>query len=464
MSFNHIHSIYFIGIGGIGMSALARYFHAMGKIVNGYDKTATSLTAELEEAGMKICYNDALEALPESVIECEKENMLIVYTPAIPKENRQLNYFMSSGYDVKKRSQVLGEITAGTFSISIAGTHGKTTTSSILAHILTHSGKSCAAFLGGITVNYNTNFILPSNGKVDEKTIIVAEADEYDRSFLTLDPNIAVITSMDADHLDIYGHKESLEESFRLFGEKVKEGGILIYRKGLLLQPKKTIKTISYSSTIAADAAAENIRIENGSFVFNYKSRNHEVQNIAFRMPGRHNIENAVAAATAAFSVGISAEKVKEALETFNGVKRRFEYKINSKKIVFIDDYAHHPVELKACITAVRELYPEKKITGIFQPHLFTRTLDFADSFSLSLDMLDACILLEIYPARELPIEGVSSAMLLHKMKLRNKMLIEKKQLIEELKNRDIEVLLTLGAGDIDKLIEPIQKALEEKQ
>jgi UDP-N-acetylmuramate--alanine ligase len=445
------------------MSALARYFHAMGKVVNGYDKTATSLTAELESTGMNICYDDALESVPSLVINETKQNLLIVYTPAIPKEHRQLNYFMNNGYEVKKRSQVLAEVTAGTFSIAVAGTHGKTTTSSILAHILTYSGKNCAAFLGGITVNYNTNFILPFSGKVDESTITVVEADEYDRSFLTLDPNIAVITSMDADHLDIYLQKENLEESFKVFAEKVKAGGTLIYRTDLSLEPKKEIQSFTYSTSAKAQIVAENIKVENGSFVFDYKSENEEIKNITFRMPGRHNIENALAATAAAISVGVSGEQAKGALETFRGVKRRFEYRINSKELVFIDDYAHHPQELRACISAVKELYPDKKITGIFQPHLFSRTRDFADGFAESLSMLDECILLDIYPARELPIEGVTSAMLLEKMKLKNKILLQKNELIDDLKKRNLDVLLTLGAGDIDKLVEPIQKMLEEK-
>jgi UDP-N-acetylmuramate--alanine ligase len=452
-------NIYFIGIGGIGMSALARYFIAVGKTVSGYDKTPSSLTDELIKEGIEINFEDDPKAINKAKVS-KPEETLIIYTPAVPKDSKQFEFFRNEDYKIKKRSEVLGDITSNSYTLAVAGTHGKTTTSSILAHIFKHSGRNCAAFLGGITVNYNSNIILPEKNEVERADTIV-EADEYDRSFLTLYPNIAIITSMDADHLDIYGEKKNLEESFNLFAAKVHSEGKLFFKKGLPLEVPSHVTAECYSVQESADHFAENISIINGCFIFDYVAEDCRINNISFKMPGRHNIENAIAAIAAALSAGIKPEDVKESLETFKGVKRRFEFIIDRQDLVFIDDYAHHPEELKACINAARELYPGKKITGVFQPHLYSRTRDFANDFAQSLDLLDECLLLEIYPARELPIEGVSSAMLLDRMKSSNKKIVTKEALITAFENDKPEVLLTLGAGDIDRLVEPLRKELQ---
>ena len=455
MDLNNIHSVYFLGIGGIGMSALARYFKAKGKHVSGYDKTPTSLTNELIAEGIDVHFEDNIDIINPKILNSKSE-LLVVYTPAVPKEHKEYCYFIENGFTIKKRSEVLGLITKQHFTVAVAGTHGKTTTSSIVAHILKHSGIDCTAFLGGITQNYHTNLLLS-----DKSNIIVVEADEYDRSFLTLYPDIAIITSVDPDHLDIYGDKKHLEESFNLFAKQVKPNGKLIAKKGLALEDEITKKSLSYSVVSTADFHASNIRVEEGSFIFDLESKIENIEAITFNVPGRHNVENAVAAAAAAQLIGVEGNEIKNALNSFKGVKRRFEYQVNSKDLIYIDDYAHHPEELKACINAVRELYPGKKITGVFQPHLYSRTRDFADGFAGSLDLLDECILLDIYPARELPIEGVSSQMLLKKMHIQNKILLQKNELVKDIKNRELEVLLTLGAGDIDQLVEPIKKALK---
>ena len=457
MNSDKIHSVYFLGIGGICMSALARYFKAKGKHVSGYDKTPTALTDELIAEGIDVHFEDNIDIV-NLKFRNSKSELLVVYTPAVPKEHKEYCYFMENGFTIKKRSEVLGLITREHFTVAIAGTHGKTTTSSIVAHILKHSGMDCTAFLGGITQNYHTNLLLS-----DKSNIMVVEADEYDRSFLTLFPDIAIITSADPDHLDIYGDKKHLEESFNLFAKQVKSNGKLIAKKGLALEDEIINKSLSYSVVSQADFYASNIRVEKGSFVFDLVSKIENIEAITIDIPGRHNVENAVGAAAAAQLMGVKAKEIKNALSSFKGVKRRFEYQIKSKNLVYIDDYAHHPEELKACINAVRELYPGKKITGIFQPHLYSRTRDFADGFAGSLDLLDECILLDIYPARELPIEGVSSKMLLEKMHIQNKMLLQKNELVKDIKNRELEVLLTLGAGDIDQLVEPIKKALLKK-
>jgi UDP-N-acetylmuramate--alanine ligase len=460
MNLNNFHSVYFIGIGGIGMSAIARYFNALGKSVSGYDKTPSSLTDELIEEGIKINFEDSLEVIPKEVLVGAKD-VLIVYTPAIPKEHKQWNFFKEKNYTIKKRSEVLGDITRNSFTLAVAGTHGKTTTSSLLAHIFKHSGRNSAAFLGGITVNYNSNLILPEGKNIEEAATIV-EADEYDRSFLTLHPDVAIITSMDADHLDIYGEKKYLEDSFHLFAEQVHKDGKLLFKHGLPLNIPKGLNAESYSVKEKAVHYAENIRVEEHSFKFDYVGPKGEIRGISYKMPGRHNIENAVAASAAAIAAGISLREVKAALESFRGVRRRFEYIIDRPDLVFIDDYAHHPEELRACISAVKELYPGRKVTGAFQPHLFSRTRDFAEGFAESLDLLDECILLDIYPARELPMEGVTSQMLLDLMKSQNKRLLSKEGLVKEFENRKPEVFLILGAGDIDRLVEPIRKELEK--
>ncbi|HNR18353.1 MAG TPA: UDP-N-acetylmuramate--L-alanine ligase [Bacteroidia bacterium] len=462
MSIKNITHVYFIGLGGIGMSAIARYFIKSGKNVAGYDKTPTSLTDELIAEGMDIHFEDNINLIPpvfKSSIENLKSEILIVFTPAIPKHHTELNYFLQNGYSVMKRSQVLGLITAELKTVGVAGTHGKTTTSSIVAHLLKSANKNVTAFLGGIAKNYQSNFIMPSNF---ENEIAVVEADEFDRSFLTLHPSYAVITSMDADHLDIYQDKKHLEESYNLFANQVKHDGILIYKEGIPLQTNHPNK-YSYSLKASSQYAGVDLRVENHQYVFNLKTPTSTYTNLTLGLPGRHNAENAVAACAIALNLGLTIEEIKTGLKTYAGVKRRFDLQFKSSYCIYIDDYAHHPEELKACILSVKEMYEGKKITGIFQPHLFTRTRDFADGFADSLSLLDEVILLEIYPARELPIEGVNSSMLLDKIKHNNKKLLSKEQTLEYIKGSNAEVLLTLGAGDIDTLVKPIRKILEKK-
>ncbi len=457
MKFEQTHTIYFLGIGGIGMSALARYFNAMGKQVIGYDKTQTSLTDELVAEGIHVHFT---ENESPAVLGLTPENTLVVYTPAVPKDHKELVYFTDKGFNVKKRAEVLGLITEGSFAIAVAGTHGKTTTSSLIAHILKSAGIDCSAFLGGITQNYNTNLFI---GKTlgDRNAVTVVEADEYDRSFLTLHPDLAVITSIDADHLDIYGNKEHMHESYNLFAKQVKPGGTLVAKTGTEpVQHGVGANIISYALKSEADVFSHHRIISNGRYQYAVKGKDWEIQELTLGLPGLHNVENSVAAVIIARLMKISDDEIRKALASFKGVKRRFEYQIRNEKLVFIDDYAHHPEELKACILSVRELYPSKKITGVFQPHLFTRTRDFADGFVKSLSLLDEVILLDIYPARELPIAGVTSAMLLDGIESKSKMICSKRELVAELKKRKLEVLLTLGAGDIDALVEPVKNAL----
>ena len=447
-----------MGIGGIGMSALARYFNAAGKEVSGYDKTSTKLTDELMAEGIDIHFEDSIDFIPSSVKDQQSENTLIVYTPAVPKDHSEYVYFQKHRFNIKKRSEILGLITEQLHTIAVAGTHGKTTTSSLIAHILKSSGISSTAFLGGVTQNYNTNLLLSK----DSKTVVV-EADEYDRSFLTLYPDIAVVTSIDADHLDIYGDKKYMEESYSLFVNQIKPKGKLITKKNILPNLNFFRETITYSLKTEADYYAQNISVKNGQYIYDIVSPIEELNNVTLGLPGLHNVENSLAAVAVVQQVGISADNIRNALNTFKGVRRRFDYQIKTNQLVFIDDYAHHPEELKACINSVKELYPDKKITGVFQPHLFTRTRDFADEFAKSLELLDELILLEIYPARELPIEGINSKMLLDKVMLKNKTLSSKSNLIKELSEKKLEVLLTLGAGDIDMLVEPIKNTLLKK-
>jgi UDP-N-acetylmuramate--alanine ligase len=465
MNFDNIKYVYFLGIGGIGMSALARYFNAMGKSVSGYDKTQTALTDELVAEGIEVHFDDSIEKIkPE--IKNEKSEVLVVLTPAVPKEQSELKYFQKNGYSIKKRSEVLGDITAQSFTIAVAGTHGKTTTSSLIAHILWSSEVDCTAFLGGITQNYGTNLLLSERLKKKRsriKPIIIVEADEYDRSFLTLHPDIAVITSVDADHLDIYGDKKQMEESYSQFANQVKEGGVLIIKKGIdkVLVLERTGKKIhTYSLHQSSDYYARKIAIKKGEYIFDVVTTEQAIRGMVLAVPGKHNVENAVAAVAVAQHMNVFSGNIKNAISTFKGVKRRFEYHVKTNNLVYIDDYAHHPEELRACISAVKEMYPSKKVTGIFQPHLYTRTRDFANEFARSLELLDELILLDIYPAREKPIEGVTSEMLLEKVRTKNKKLVSKKELIKEIKEREVEVLITLGAGDIDTLVEPIKNEL----
>jgi UDP-N-acetylmuramate--alanine ligase len=449
MTLENIKRVYLIGIGGIGMSGLARYFAHLGCIVCGYDKTATDLTDQLHNEGIRVIFDDREDWIPMS-FQTPDECTLIIYTPAIPRDSVIYNYFKNKGFELFKRSQVLGLISQSKFTIAVAGTHGKTTTSCMIAHILKDSGKDCSAFLGGISTNYNTNVLYGNND------IVVLEADEYDRSFLTLYPDIAVITSMDADHLDIYGSHEQLIEAFRQFAAQIKASGTLIFNEDLPL-----MSGITYSAQGPADAKAQNITVKDGYFHFDFKNGDIAIPNIKLGIPGLHNIENAIAAIEVALKVGLDPQSIKNALGSFLGVKRRFEYIIKDKEHIYIDDYAHHPEELRAAITSIKKLYPNKKLTTIFQPHLYTRTRDFADGFAEVLDMSDEVILLDIYPARELPIEGVSADMILDRMKLWNKRKCGKQEVLDLVQSENPELLLTVGAGDIDQLVQPLKNVLK---
>lgn len=458
MNLNSITHIYFIGIGGIGMSALARYFKTLGKEVAGYDRTATTLTSQLIAEGMDIHFEDNVQLIPPAFKnKSNSDKILVIYTPAIPKSHSELNYFNDNAYSVVKRSKVLGLIASADFTVAVAGTHGKTTTSSMIAHILHSSGVNIAAFLGGIAKNFNSNFVLPQK---NNKIVNVVEADEFDRSFLTLFPNIAVISSMSADHLDIYGTHDELVRSYNTFAGQVKEH--LILKNGLKVSNVKADIT-TYSLQSDADVHAKDITISNRSYKFNVMVGNHLIKDLVLGLPGRHNIENAVAAIAVAFKLNIPEEKIREALATYSGVNRRFDYQIKTESLVFIDDYAHHPEELSAAISSVKELYSDKKITGVFQPHLFTRTRDFANEFAQSLSLLDEVILLDIYPARELPIEGVTSEIVFKKINCANKIMLSKEKLVEYVENHIPEVLLTLGAGDIDTCVLPLRNMLAKK-
>jgi UDP-N-acetylmuramate--alanine ligase len=429
------------------MSALARYFQYIGKNVVGYDKTPTQLTEELQAIGLEVHFEDNISLIPTDFYI---ENTLVIVTPAVPVSHSEWNYFIERGYNIKKRAEVLGIITKDTYCFAVAGTHGKTTTSSILGHVLYESGVDVTAFLGGIVENYNSNLI--GSGK----TVTVVEADEFDRSFLHLHPNVSCITSMDADHLDIYGDAASIEESFREFAAKTSSENLYVI-KGLPLQGN----TIGVNTD--ANFSAQNIRIENGFYVFDIKTPIELVQNVKFGLPGHHNLTNALLAFAMAKSYGVSNEKITAALSSFKGVRRRFSFQIREEKLVYIDDYAHHPTEINAVHQAVRELYPGKKIIAAFQPHLFSRTKDFIDGFAASLSQFDEILLLDIYPARELPMEGVNSTWLLNKIKNPNKKLVSKLELFTTFKNSDADVFITIGAGDIGEMVKDLKKALHEK-
>jgi UDP-N-acetylmuramate--alanine ligase len=450
---------YFLGIGGIGMSALARYFRHYGKQVAGYDKSQSALTAELQHEGIECHFNEDVDLLKKTISPFSKDEVLIVLTPAVPSDHAEYIYLKENAYTILKRSQVLGEITKSHKTIAIAGTHGKTTTTTMVTHLLKSAGVNCFSFMGGISKNYNTNLLL---GDANMDAWVVVEADEYDRSFLTLHPQIAIITSVDADHLDIYGDDKSVKEGYSLFAGQVKKDGVLVVKKNVDNELALTNKRLIYSLNLDTEYCARSIHIENAQFHYDIVSPVEPVSHVTLGIPGMHNVENSIAAVAVAQQVGVKAEVIKEALRSFAGVKRRFDYRVNEKNVVYIDDYAHHPEELKATIGSVRKLYPEKKITGIFQPHLFSRTRDFADAFAESLDMLDECILLEIYPAREKPIEGVSSQMLLGKMKIQSKWVMSKEEALQQVKNTRPQVLLTMGAGDIDRLVEPIERILKQ--
>jgi UDP-N-acetylmuramate--alanine ligase len=449
---------YFLGIGGIGMSALARFFNHHGKEVRGYDKTASALTNELENEGILCHYDEDADGLKQTLSKFSKEEILVVYTPAVPVTHSEYVYLKENNYSMHKRSVVLGDITKQYKTIAIAGTHGKTTTTTLVTHLLKSAGLNCFAFMGGISKNYNSNLVLGDAKRPNP--LFIVEADEYDRSFLTLEPFIALITSVDADHLDIYGDDSSVKEGYRLFAQKLKPGGVLLVKKNVDNDLKLTEHRLIYSLNLDTEYRAESIHVEDGRFVYNVKSPIEDIPSVVLGLPGIHNVENSIAAVAIAQQLGVKGDVIKEALRSFKGVKRRFDYRINTPDHVYIDDYAHHPEELKATINSVNYLHPGKKITGIFQPHLFTRTRDFADDFAASLDLLDECILLDIYPAREKPIEGISSEWLMGKMKSKDKKCMSKKQVIADLTQNPREVLLTMGAGDIDQLIEQIEKIL----
>lgn len=447
----HGDSVYFIGIGGIGMSALARYFHSKNIIVSGYDKTETILTKQLQQEGIKVHYEDNIELI-------DKHASVIVYTPAIPAEHKELNYYRENGYEVVKRSDVLQWITEASFNVCVAGTHGKTTVTSMVAHILRDTGYGCNAFLGGIAANYNTNFWSSENNTV------VVEADEYDRSFLKLSPDVAIITAMDADHLDIYGTAEEVENAFIQFAGKVKADGLLIKKHGLHRTDELANKNqLSYSSFtgVGADVHVTTTSVINGSYHFGVKSKDWLLNDVVLHMGGLHNIENCIAAITVAKYLGIEDDKIKAAVASFKGVRRRFEYALKNDKHVVIDDYAHHPEELKALLSGVRSLYGEQKITMVFQPHLFSRTKDLADGFAASLYMADEIILLPIYPARELPIAGVTSELILNKMKASNKQVLGKEAMLDFIRGTKPELIVMAGAGDIDVLVNKVKSIVE---
>ena len=448
---------YFIGIGGIGMSNLARYFLAEGKTVGGYDRVQTPLTETLEKEGAFIHYEDNIDAVPRQFFD--KEHTLIVYTPAVPSTHSELNFFRSAGFMLMKRAQVLGEITKLSDAICVAGTHGKTTVSGMIAHLLRQSHVDCNAFLGGISKNYNSNLLLS-----DKSRITVVEADEYDRSFHWLRPWIAVITAADPDHLDVYGSAEAYRESFEMFTSLIRPDGYLIQKKDIAVTPRceSTVRVSTYSEN-KGDFHAENIRIGNGEIVFDFVSPFGVIPEIQLGIPVKINIENAIAAIAAATLSGVNPDEVREAMRTFGGTKRRFDIRLKTDDVVFIDDYAHHPKELAESIDSIKALYPTKKITGIFQPHLYTRTRDFFEDFAQSLSKLDEVILLDIYPAREEPIQGVTSEIIFDKITTESKVLCKKSELLSILKDRNIEVLVTLGAGDIDRLLPDIENLLKEK-
>jgi UDP-N-acetylmuramate--alanine ligase len=438
VNINSIYNVFFLGIGGIGMSAIARYFVALGKNVAGYDKTPSLITSDLEILGVEIHFEDDIKNIPISYLN--KEKTLVIFTPAIPKNHSELAYFKENNFNVLKRAQVLGMISKNTFCLAVAGTHGKTTTSAILGHIM--KSVNATSFLGGISENYNSNLLL------GEDKIWVVEADEFDRSFLQLHPNIACITSMDADHLDIYKEATALEESFIAFSKQVSE--TLIIAKGL------PIKGLTYAVNETADYMAFNMKIDSGKYIFDVKTPISEIKNIEFHLPGKHNVMNALAALAMANVYGISLEEIKKSLATFKGVKRRFTYKIKTPDFVLIDDYAHHPTEISAVENAIREIYPSEKVLVVFQPHLFSRTKDFAEDFAASLSKFDEVLLLDIYAARELPIKGIDATWLLNKIENKNKKLTRKKTLLKDIQQSSAKVVAMLGAGDIGVMISDI--------
>ncbi len=468
---NNIKSLYFIGAGGIGMSNLVRYFLSKGKNTGGYDRTESELTKQLNQDGARIHYEDNVELIPEAYKD--KESTLVVFTPAIPADHSELNYFRNNGFETVKRAQLLGEITRTNRGLCVAGTHGKTTTSSMVAHLLKQSHVDCNAFLGGILKNYNSNLLLS-----DKSDLTVIEADEYDRSFHTLSPYMAIITSADPDHLDIYGTEEAYRESFEHFTSLIREDGVLLMKEGINLTPrlKKGVKLYTYAALPlnplkgeqkvslkefrSSDFRAENIRIGNGEIYFDFVTPTETIKNVQLGVPVKINVENATAAMAIAWLNGATAEELKAGMKSFQGPKRRFDFQLKTDKIVLIDDYAHHPEELSASISSIKELYPEKKLTVVFQPHLYSRTSDFYKEFAEALSLADEAILIDIYPAREKPIPGVSSQLILDNMPEMKKRLCSKTELPNIIKNGNCEVVLIAGAGDIELLVEPVKNIL----
>ncbi len=443
---------YFIGIGGIGMSAIARYFKHRGFAVSGYDRTPSSLTHALEQEGIGVHYEDDPSAIPPDIA-----HTFVIYTPAIPEDLGEMQFVRSHGYTLCKRSKALGEITRGQECLAISGTHGKTTTSTLLAHILAHSGEGCNAFLGGISKNYNSNLLL------SERQLVVAEADEFDRSFLTLYPHIAVVTATDADHLDIYADHSHVIEAFGQFTSQVDADGAVVVKQGVEVPLENTTaKVLRYAYDTPCDFYASDIvPLERGRFDFTLNHPGGRIEHCTVGIPGWVNVENAVAASAVALLHGTAPMKIREALATFQGVKRRFDIHLDTPRIAYVDDYAHHPNEIRAAISSIRNIFPGRKICGIFQPHLYTRTRDFADDFAAALSGLDALILLPIYPAREEPIEGVSSQLIFDGVTIPDKVLIPKEQLMDHLRSRNLDCLVTFGAGDVDRFIEPIEQYLK---
>lgn len=448
MKADTIHTIYFLGIGGIGMSALARYFKAIGKTVSGYDRTETELTRALVQEGIPVHYTEAPvppEAYPD----------LVVYTPAIPVDHAEYQYFLTHSIPMLKRSEVLAMLANDLYTIAVAGTHGKTSISCMITHLLKHNGLPVNGFIGGISVNYQTNLLLTPGA-----TQAVVEADEYDRSFLALHPDIAVISAVDADHLDIYKTHDALKAAFAEFAGQLRPAGTLVIRAGLHIHPAEGRAVRTYGAP-EADYRATNVRVEQGAFVFDLTGPALKVDAIRMQVPGNHNIENALAAAAVADISGLSGDQIRSGLESYQGVKRRFECVVCTAKTVYIDDYAHHPEEIRACISTARLLYPGRRITGIFQPHLFSRTRDFAEGFSAVLSMFDVVALLPVYPARELPIPGVTSEMLLDRIQGPEKVLLQASEVESWIRKTDPEVLITIGAGDIDRLVPIIKTVLK---
>lgn len=451
--FEKVRHIYFLGIGGIGMSALAWYFHSRDIRISGYDRTPSEITDELIASGMDVHFEDNPELVPGNID-------LVVLTPAIPSDHQEWKFLREKGIPIKKRAEVLGMISRDAVCLAVAGTHGKTTTTTMLAHLLRSSGVNCTAFLGGISANYKTNYL---QGNPD---LVVVEADEYDRSFLHLSPQGAILTAIDADHLDIYGDDSQVKQSYKSFADKIVKNGTLVLKTGLELDFTESFHSLVRVRNYGIDKSlnrAANVRVTNGDFVFDYQGERATINGLTLSVPGRHNVENATAAITLALEFGATPEGVKKGIADFRGVHRRFEFALKSEHHVVIDDYAHHPEELKAAISAARELYPTKKITGVFQPHLFSRTRDFADQFARSLELLDTVVLLEIYPARELPIEGINSQMLLNRISLSSRFISSKEGLVSRMEELNPEVTLMMGAGDIDRWVQPVAEALKKK-